>query len=376
MSYTIQQVFTKFQRLYLKKYTPSYEQAKTMKNIINCRTERLGTRIYQCQSCGKKVFAYDSCKDRHCPNCQNYQKERWIDNHRNDVFNTPYYHVVTTVPKLLHGIFYHNKEVMYNMLFKAATDTVLELAKDKKYLGADVGITAMLHTWSQTANYHPHIHMIVTGGGLNSLGEYIYCKDDFIPVEEISRVFSIKLLSLIKRSNSLSFYNQYEHLNDKEKLNEFLEPLYETEWVCYAKEPFKCVEETYEYLARYAFKVCMTNNRIVEIDDTHVTFKYRDPKDHANTKLMHIKGEEFIRKFLQHVLPKNFAKVRYYGLLAGRDKLKRLQKLKILTKTALQKIAKRTLVEILNSINGKEVTKCECGGDLKLISKKKANAPP
>ena len=377
MGFTIQQAFTKFKDSYLAKYNPSYEQLKAMNNIIVCRTEKLGTRIYKCETCGQMIFSYDSCKDRHCPNCQNYKKEKWIDNHQDDIFNTPYFHVVTTVPVELHEIFYHNKQEMYNLLFKASTETIIELSKDKKYLGVKVGITAMLHTWSQTANYHPHIHMIVTGGGINDLGEYVYSKEDFfLPVKVISRVFRGKLLSFIKSSKNLKFYNNLENLNNKKKLNDYLRPLYEKEWVCYCKEPFKNVKETYNYLARYAFRVCMTNDRIENITDTHVTFKYRDRKDHSKTKTMTIKGEEFIRKFLLHVLPKGFSKVRYYGIIAGKGKKERIKKLKILTRTALQKISKRTKLEILNSIIGKVVTKCKCGGELILIETKRYKPPP
>ena len=341
MGFTIQQAFTKFKDSYLAKYNPSYEQLKAMNNIIVCRTEKLGTRIYKCETCGQMIFSYDSCKDRHCPNCQNYKKEKWIDNHQDDIFNTPYFHVVTTVPVELHEIFYHNKQEMYNLLFKASTETIIELSKDKKYLGVKVGITAMLHTWSQTANYHPHIHMIVTGGGINDLGEYVYSKEDFfLPVKVISRVFRGKLLSFIKSSKNLKFYNNLENLNNN------------------------------------AFRVCMTNDRIENITDTHVTFKYRDRKDHSKTKTMTIKGEEFIRKFLLHVLPKGFSKVRYYGIIAGKGKKERIKKLKILTRTALQKISKRTKLEILNSIIGKVVTKCKCGGELILIETKRYKPPP
>lgn len=377
MGYTIKQVFNNFKDSYLEKYRPSKEQLKAMNNIINCRTEAMGTRIYKCEKCGKKVFAYDSCKDRHCPNCQNYKKEKWIDNHQDDIINTPYFHIVTTVPAELHEVFYHNRREMYNLLLKASSETIMELSRDKKYLGAKVGITAMLHTWSQTGNYHPHVHMIVTGGGINDLGEYVKASEYFfLPVKVVSRVFRGKLLSFIKNSKTLKFYNQYEYLNNKKNLNDYLRPLYKKEWVCYCKEPFDNVKETYNYLARYAFRVCMTNDRIENITDTHVTFKYRDRKDHSKTKIMTIKGEEFVRKFLLHVLPKGFAKVRYYGLMAGRDKKARIQKLKILTKTTLQKIARRTQIEILNSIVGRDITKCGCGGELELVNTKRPQPPP
>ena len=154
MKYTIQQIFNQFSDEYLEKYSPSYEQKKVLNKILECRTKTLGTRIYQCDHCGKKVFAYNSCKDRHCPSCQNYKKEVWIDNHKNDILDITYFHVVTTIPSELHPIFYHNQEKMYSTLFRAASETVMELCEDDKYLGVKVGITAMLHTWSQKGNYH------------------------------------------------------------------------------------------------------------------------------------------------------------------------------------------------------------------------------
>ena len=227
----------------------------------------------------------------------------------------------------------------------------------------------MLHTWSQTGNYHPHIHMIVTGGGINKLGKYVYKKEDFfLPVKVVSRVFRGKLLYYIKQSRTLKFYGKYKYLNDRKNLNDYLRPLYEKEWVCYCKEPFKNVGETYNYLARYAYRVCMTNDRIIDITDKHVIFKYRDRKDSSKTKLMKIKGEEFIRKFLLHILPKGLMKIRYYGLFAGRGKKERIKRLKILTKTRLREIKEKTKLEILNKIIGIDVSKCEiCGGEIKLI---------
>ena len=371
MKNTIQQVFIKFKDSYLEKYTPSSEQSKAMSNIIDCRTEKLGTRIYQCEKCGKKIFTYDSCKDRHCPKCQNYKKEKWIEDHQEDIINTPYFHVVTTTPAELHGIFYHNKREMYNLLFKASVETIKELSRDKKYLGAEVGITAMIHTWSQKANYHPHIHMIVTGGGIDKRGKYKYSKEDFfLPIKVVSRLFRGKLLYYIKKSRTLKYYNQYEYLNEKKNLEAYLRPLYKKEWVCYCKEPFKNVGETYKYLARYAYRVCMTDDRIENITERHVEFKYRDRLDNSKKKIMKMKGEEFIRKFLLHILPTGFMKVRYYGLLAGRGKKERIKKLRVLTNAAYKEKIRRSKLEILNEITGKDVSKCEsCGGELKLIQR-------
>ena len=377
MNNVIGQIFTKFGDTYLTKYQPNYDQRKVFNKIISCKTEELGTRIYACESCGHKVFTYNSCRDRHCPNCQDYQKEVWINKHKSEILDITYYHVVTTVPAELHVIFYHNKKKMYNLLFKAASETINELCEDEKYLGAKVGITSMVHTWSQKALYHPHIHMIVTGGGIDKYGKWKSSKDDyFLPVKVISRKFRGKLLSMIKEEN-LKFYGEYEYLNNKKELNKYLSPLYEKEWVCYSKKPFKNVGKVYEYLGRYAFRVCMSNERIVKITDTHVYFKYKDRMHNNKEKVMKVKGEEFIRKFLMHVLPHSFMKIRHYGLFAGKGRNERISKLQTLTKTLKRMEEKLDKISLLNKIVGKDVTKCpKCDGQLLLTIQKFKKKPP
>ncbi len=377
MEHAIRKVFNKFGSSYKEKHPLNYDQKKVYNNITTCRTESLGTRIYQCEECGHMIFTYNSCKDRHCPNCQDYKKEIWIEKHKNEILDITYFHVVMTVPVELHPIFYHNLKKMYNLLFKASSETILELCEDKKYLGVKVGITSMLHTWGQTGQYHPHIHMIVTGGGLDELKNWKDCKNDYLlPVKVISRLFRGKLLSMIKEEE-LEFYNEYEYLNEKEELNKYLKPLYEKEWVCYSKEPFKNVGETYEYLGRYAFKVCMSNERVVKITDTHVTFKYRDRRDNNKEKTMAVTGEEFIRRFLLHTLPKGFMKIRHYGLLAGKNKKERLKELRTKTKTKRRIEEQTEKIKILNRITGKDVTKCsKCNGTLYLISETYPEKPP
>ena len=368
MSYSIQQVFKKFKDSYLKNNRLNYEQSSVFNNILNCRTETLGTRIYKCEDCGKTVFTYNSCRNRHCPNCQDYKKEVWIQDHKEDILNISYFHVVVTVPAELHIVFYHNQRKMYNLLFKASSETMIELCEDKKYLGVKVGITSMLHTWSQKGNYHPHIHMIVTGGGLDKLGKFKKSKKNFlIPVKVLSKKFRGKLLSMIKEEE-LEFYNEYEYLKDKNKLKTYLSPLYKKDWVCYSKPPFNNVGETYKYLGRYAYRVCMSNERIVKMNDSHVWFTYKDRFDRNIKKITKVKGEEFIRRFLMHSLPKSFMKIRYYGILSGKGRKEKINKLKRLTNTLNQKEEKLSKLELLNKILGKDITKCiNCNGEMHLI---------
>ena len=377
MKYTIRQVFEQFGSDYLNTYHPSYEQKQVFDKILECRTEKLGTRIYQCEKCGDIVFSYNSCNDRHCPNCQNYKKELWIANHKNETLDITYYHTVVTTPAELHPIFYHNKEKMYNLLIKAGCGTIMELAEDEKYLGAKVGITAMLHTWSQIMNYHPHLHMVVTGGGLDKQGNFKKSRDDyFLPVKVISRKFRGKLLSLIMKED-LKFYNDYEYLNDKEELKKYLSPLYNKEWVCYSKTPFKDVGEVYNYLGRYAYRICISNERIVNITDTHVWFNYRDRMDNNKIKTMKVEGKEFIRMFLMHVLPKSFMKIRHYGILAGRDKKERIKKLKIQTKTKEREEEIISKISLLNKMIGRDITRCiKCNGEMHLIQTIRKKKPP
>ena len=368
MSYSIQQVFKKFKDSYLKSNKLNYEQSSVFNNILNCRTETLGTRIYKCEDCGKTVFTYNSCRNRHCPNCQDYKKEVWIQDHKEDILNISYFHVVVTVPAELHIVFYHNQKKLYNLLFKASSETMIELCEDRKYLGVKVGITSMLHTWSQKGNYHPHIHMIVTGGGIDKLGKFKKSKENFlIPVKVLSRKFRGKLLSMIKEEE-LEFYNEYKYLKDKNNFKKYLSPLYKKEWVCYSKPPFNNVGETYKYLGRYAYRVCMSNERIVKVSDSHVWFTYKDRLDKNIKRITKVKGEEFIRRFLMHSLPKSFMKIRYYGILAGKGRKEKVKKLKRLINTLNNKIEKLSKLELLNKILGKDVTKCiKCNGEMHLI---------
>jgi hypothetical protein len=371
--YNIQEIFKQFGNVYLDKYNPSLCQRRVFNKILNCRTDKLGTRIYKCNSCGKQVFTYNSCKDRHCPNCQNYQKEVWINNHKEDILNITYFHVVLTVPKELHPIFYHNQKLMYNLLFDIGCNTILKLCEDK--LKIKVGIMAMLHTWSQKGNYYPHLHLIVTGGGLDKLNKWKDSKK-LLPVKVISKTFRNNLLKGIKEQD-LTFYNDYEYLNDKENLNNYLDNLSKRYFIVYSKTPFNDVNDLIKYLGKYAFRVCMTNERIEKIEKGYVYFNYKDRSNNNSKKIEKIKGEEFIRKFLMHTLPKSFIKIRYYGLMAGRDKKTRLNKLKILTKTKTIINNFKSKIELLNKMLDKDITKCSnCNGNLELYIYKTSNKSP
>ena len=318
-SYSIQYIFNKFKDRYTQKYKLSKEQWKTLNAIINCKTSNLGYHKFTCEECGEEYFGTNSCRNRHCPMCQSYAREKWINNENNYLLECKYFHIVTTVPSELNEIFRHNPKESYKILFDATSEAILELSNDSKWLGAKAGIVAILHTWGQTLEFHPHIHCIVTGGGLKN-NRWIECKKDYLfKVQVLSSLFRGKFLSKLKKIN-LKLPENLEYLKDEKEFNKFLEPLYQKSWVTYVEPPKGSPENVIEYIGRYAFRVAICNERIVEVTDDTVTFEYKDYKDGGKVKQTTITGEEFIRRFLLHVLPDRFMKIRHYGILGNRHK--------------------------------------------------------
>ena len=250
--------------------------------------------------------------------CQNYNREKWIQNESSYLLDIPYFHIVTTVPYELNEIFLYNQKICYNILFKATSESILELSEDPKWLGAKVGITSILHTWGQTMEFHPHIHSIVTGGGLKN-NKWINTKDNYLfKVQVLGSLFKKKFLYYLKHEfNNLTLnYN----LKNIKFFNKFLEPLYNKTWITYIEPPKGNPENVVEYVGRYSFKVAISNERIKNIDNGLITFEYKDYKDNSKIKEMTITAEEFIRRFFLHVLPDNFTKIKHYGLLSNRNK--------------------------------------------------------
>ena len=314
--YTIQDIFKTYGPNYIKKNNLSKEQWKVYNAIINCGTKELGYHICTCKDCGEEYFGYNSCRNRHCPMCQNYAREKWIQKESSYLLDTKYFHIITTVPYELNRIFLFNQKICYNILFKATSETILELSEDPKWLGAKVGITSILHTWGQTMEFHPHIHSIVTGGGLKN-NHWVSCDKDYIfKVQVLGSLFKGKFLSYLKNE----FSNLNSDFNDLKSFNKFLEPLYNKIWITYIEPPKGKPENVIEYVGRYSFRVAISNERIKNIENNKVTFEYKDYKDNSKIKLMTITCEEFIRRFLLHVLPDNFTKIKHYGLLSNRNK--------------------------------------------------------
>lgn len=364
----LQDVFRLYGEEYRRNHKLSYAQAKAMTAIERCRTAALGCHIDTCENCGNVEISYNSCRNRHCPKCQTLTKERWIDNQKHNLLNTGYFHVVFTVPDTLRPLFYQNQSVMYGLLFKAVAETLQEIAGDKKYLGAKLGFTSILHTWGQNLHYHPHIHCIIPGGGVDSLGRWKASrKKFFVPVRVLSRVFRGKLLHFI-RNAKLCFFGEQKHLENPNDFQRLLDSCYKKNWIVYCKPPFKTADCVVEYLGRYTHRIAISNHRILKIENGFVNFKWRDSKDGNKWKIMTLTADEFIRRFLMHILPPGFMKIRHYGLLASRDKTKRITVCKRLTGTTVTEKRVASTADLILKITGKDITICQVCGFPKLHS--------
>jgi len=363
----VQDIFLEYGSQYRLKHKLPLHILKTMSAIEICRTSALGGHRDVCGECGSTRISYNSCRNRHCPKCQTLAKERWIDNQKSNLLNVGYFHVVFTIPDTLNSIVFQNQKVVYNILFKAVAETLSELAADKKYLGATLGFTSILHTWGQNLMHHPHIHCIVPSGGLNSLGKWVNSrKKFFLPVKVLSRKFRGKFLHYLKHAK-LEFHGQQKHLSNPVTFNNFLTPIYKKEWVVYCKPPFKNTSCVIEYLGRYTHRVAISNKRIVNMENGQVKFKWRDYKDNSKWKIMTISSDEFIRRFLIHVLPYKFMKIRHYGLLGNRNKKTKLKVCKVLTNSPIITKEKASTLELIKKITGKDISKCPHCGSNKLI---------
>ena len=306
---------------------------KVMRAIESCRTAALGGHVDACKACGHIHISYNSCRNRHCPKCQGLSKEKWIKERNKDLLPVPYYHVVFTIPSELNDIVLRNQRELYNILFRAVSETLMTLGKEPKYLGAEIGFISILHTWGQNLMDHPHIHCIVPSGGLSvQTGKWTTGSEKFfMPVKVLSRMFRGKLLYYLKRAyknEKLKFSGTIFHLGKREVFQQLIDKLYNKEWVVYSKPPFGGPKQVIEYLGRYTHKVAISNDRIIKVSDAGVIFKWRDYKDKNKYKKMTLNGSEFIRRFLLHVLPEGFMKIRHYGLLSNKNRNTKLKECK------------------------------------------------
>ena len=301
----------------------SLDQLKVMSAIETCRTAALGGHVEACSDCGHQRIAYNSCRNRHCPRCQGAAARTWLEAQEANLLPVGYFHVVFTLPAEIADIAFHNKALMYDLLFKAASQTMLTIAADPKHLGVRIGITAVLHSWGSAMTYHPHIHMIVPGGGLTPDGRWISSRPAFLlPVRVLGalfrRLFLTRLLEL-HDVGKLAFFGKLSGLSDRRAFQRHLAPVRKKRWVVYAKAPFAGPEAVLAYLSRYTHRVAISNSRLIAFDGNEVTFRYKNYRcSGANRQqVMTLAADEFIRRFLIHVLPRGFHRIRHYGLLAG-----------------------------------------------------------
>jgi len=315
----------------------SLGQLKVMSAIEQCRSAALGGHVLRCQACEHTEIAYNSCRNRHCPKCQASAAKRWLEARQADLLPVDYYHVVFTLPAPVARIAYYNKSLIYGLLFEIAAEALTTIAADPKHLGARIGVTLVLHTWGSALTHHPHVHGIVPGGGLSADGErWVACRRGFfLPVRVLSRLFRRRFLEEFDRAHragQLQFFGEDASLADAGSFAAWLTPLRESEWVVYAKRPFAGPAAVLAYLSRYTHRVAISNQRLVAFDDQGVSFRWKDYrlKGHTRIKTMTLSADEFMRRFLLHVLPGGLHRIRHYGLIANterRDNLARAREL-------------------------------------------------
>jgi hypothetical protein len=324
-------VFRAYDQPFLEAFchVTSGEQRRVLRDLVRCRTAALGGHVEECNQCGHRVIAYNSCRNRHCPKCQAATRAAWLAQQAEDVLDVEYFHVVFTLPDRLGPIALQNRRSVYSVLFQAAAQTLTQIAADPRHLGANIGFLAVLHTWGQTMLLHPHVHCVVPGGGLApDSSRWISCRPGFfLPVRVLSRVFRGKFLALLQAiydRGKLSFHGQQSNLADPAVFRRQIDELRQGEWVVYAKPPFGGPEQVLKYLARYTHRVAISNRRLLKLEDGKVHFQWKDYAHDNAAKTMALDAVEFIRRFLLHVLPRGFVHIRHYGFLANRSREEQL----------------------------------------------------
>jgi hypothetical protein len=299
----------------------SLGQRRVMTAIEICRTAALGGHVERCEDCAHTRIAYNSCRNRHCPKCQWSAAQAWLEAREIELLPVPYFHVVFTLPAAIGAIAYRNKAKVYGLLLAATAETLTTIAADSKHLGADIGVTAVLHTWGQNLNHHPHVHCIVPGGGISpNRDRWVRCRPNFfLPVRVLSRLFRRLFLQRLEAMHAADELQFLAELKAQDAFRAFLAPLRQTEWVVYAKKPFAGPKQVLAYLARYTHRVAIANSRLLDLDETHVSFRWKDYRESGRhkSKVMRLEVGEFMRRFLLHVLPDGFHRIRHYGLFAN-----------------------------------------------------------
>lgn len=376
-TFELADIVTHYKQDFLQHHSASKHTLRTLGAIEKCRTAALGGHIDKCDNnaCGQLRISYNSCRNRHCPKCQATNRERWILDRQADLLPCTYYHLVFTIPQEINTFCMQHPKEIYNILFAASKETVMQFGRDPKHLGADMGMVSLLHTWGQNLSLHPHVHMIVPGGGFTAAGFWKNTKSHgkfLFPIKAMSIVYKNKFMQKL-----VSFCNEHKIPLDKELRNK----LYLMNWVVYAKRPFGGPEQVIEYIGRYSHKIAISNHRIKNVADGKVTFSYKDYADGATQKLMTLDAHEFIRRFCMHILPPKFVKIRHYGFLASRNKpaLRQYQFIVGITVQQKEKKTERIGWKIITQDKfGLQIDQCPAckKGTMVRIQHFDANAPP
>jgi Putative transposase/Transposase zinc-binding domain len=372
LSLEIVDIFRLHGEEYKNHYPISREQRKAMADITRCRTAGLGGHVDTCdQDCGFTRISYNSCRNRHCPKCQSLNQAKWLESRKERILPTHYFHMVITLPHELNPLIHQNREVLYNLLFQTASQALQKLARGYPRLQAQLGFTAVLHTWDQDLQFHPHLHLVVTGGGLDpSAQHWIPAKNSFlVPVKALSQIVRGMFLDALSETfhqGKLSFRGNTEGLKEESAFHRFLKKLQRQKWVAYSKKPFDGPQHVYAYLSRYTHRVAISNHRLVNCQNGHVTFKARNNQSPENPRQVTLPAEEFIRRFLLHVLPSGFVKIRHYGLLAPGNAKTKLEKARTLLHLqepkehshSKKEILPRTWQDLLYQLTGWNLKTC------------------
>jgi hypothetical protein len=382
----VAEVFAHFGEQYRKRHKLPLQHRNAMFAIEHCRTSVMGGHVNACDRCGHKVISYNSCRNRHCPKCQGLNRLKWIDKLSGSLLPVRYFHIVFTLPSELNRLALVNQQCIYDMLFRAASETLLMLARDEKYLDAETGMVAVLHTWGQNMMDHPHLHVLVPAGGWSQTAQCWKPSRTkfFIPVKVISAVFRGKFLAMLRQAyeeERLLFEGEIKLLKLKGNFKRLLNDLYAKDWVVYAKKPFRSAKHIINYLGRYTHRVAISNQRLLNITNNDVSFTWKDYRDRSRQKVMTLSGEEFIRRFLLHILPKRFFKIRYYGIFASRKRKTALTQCKRAIGRACAKVKLKGLSwqQALKAATGFDVTVCPACKKGKMVTVaefKGSRAPP
>ena len=367
---TIQDVFEQFLPTIADR-SFSDEQFNAIRCIRNCRTAEMGAHVSECESCHSTFIHYNSCKNRHCPMCQGMDVDEWIDLRREDVLDAPYFHTVFSIPSQLYPLVRSNQRLLYDALYHSANKTLTELSRDPKHFGAKIGFICVLHTWGSKMNYHPHIHTIVLGGGLDDKNHW---KDKgkkfFLPVKVMSAVFKkhyLNELKVLHESGKLSYTGPASSLKNTYEFKELLNKLYEKDWIVYSKRTFAGAQEVFQYLGKYTHRIAISNRRIIDMDDENVTFYAKDYCTDGKYKPHTISGEAFLSRFLLHVLPSGFVRIRYYGILACRCKKEKVTLCRNLLgcQKYISQLRNKSVAEKIKILYNRDICKCsKCGEPL------------